>query len=261
MSLQLGSAFINGIRRVLTRTGGVLLVSLLALQLLVQLSINTTVLGVLPPEGAAQLEGQLGLTLPVPAGVAAVLLILALLLNAVFFVTLARGLTRPIDELGSVPEPLYTRRIGRATLSVLGAGLVAGIAVSIGFVFLILPGIFFAICFLFVPFEVGVGDERAGAALKQSWARSRGNRLRLAVIVILAGGIGAVIGAVGAIFDVARAAVAGDVVANLLSTILFVGLYGIIADAYVQIRGDNRDASGGSGAVTPAEGGVASDRY
>jgi hypothetical protein len=261
MSLRLGSAFANGIRRVLTRTGGILLVSLLVLQLLVQVSINTAVLGVFPPEGVAQLEGQLGLTLPVPAGVAAALLVLALLLNAAFFVTLARGLTRPIDQLGSFPESLYTRRIGRATLSVLGMGIVTGVAVSIGFIFLILPGLFFAICFLFAPFEVGVGDKGAGAALKKSWARSRGNRLQLAVIVILAGVIGAVIGAVGAIFDVARAAVAGDVVANLLSTILFVGLYGIIADAYVQIRGDEYEAAGGSGAATPAQGGVASDQY
>ena len=261
MSLQLGSAFVDGIRRVLTRTGGILLVSLLVLQLLVQISINTAVLGALPPEGVAQLQGQLGLTLPVPAGVAAVLLVLALLLNAAFFVTLARGLTRPIDELGSFPELLYTRRIGRATLSVLGAGIVVGVAVSIGFALLILPGIFLATCFLFVPFEVGVGDERAGAALKQSWALSRGNRLRLTVIVILAGVIGAIIGAVGAIFNVVRAAVAGDVVANLLTTILFVGLYGIIADAYVQLRGDEHEAAGGSGAATPAEGGVASDRY
>lgn len=261
MSLRLGSAFVDGIRRVLTRTGGVLLVALLVLQLLVQTSINTAILGVLPPEATAQIDGQLGLTLPIPAAVAAALFVLALLLNAAFFVTLARGLSRPIDELGSLPEPLYTRRIGRATLSVLGAGIVAGIAVFVGFGLLIIPGIFFATCFLFVPFEIAVGDDRAGAALKRSWARSRGNRLRLTVIVILAGVIGGIIGVVGAVFDVARAAVAGDVVANLLSTVLFVGLYGIIADAYVQIRGGDNDGVGGSGTAAPADGGVASSRY
>lgn len=254
MSLQLGRAFVGGIRRVLTRTGGILLVSLLALQLLVQTSINTAVLGAVPPEATAQLDGQLGLTLPIPAAAAAALLVVALLLNAVFFVALARGLTRPIDALGSFPEPIYTRRIGRAALSVLGAGIVAGVAVSIGLVFLILPGIFIATCFLFVPFEVGVGDDRAGAALKRSWARSRGNRLRLAVLVILAGVIGAVIGAVGAVFTAAGAAAAGDIAANLLTTVLFVGLYGVIADAHVQLR------DGDSGASAPVDAGAVPER-
>lgn len=261
MSLRLGSAFADGIRRVLTRTGGILLVSLLVFQLLVQTSVNTAVLGVIPPESTAQIEGQLGLTLPIPTAAAAALLVVALLLNAAFFVALARGLTRPIDELGSFPESLYTRRIGRATISVLGAGIVAGIAVSVGFVLLLIPGIFLAVCFLFVPFEIAVGDDRTGAALKRSWARSRGNRLRLTVLVILAGVIGGVIGVVGAGFDVARAAVVGDVVTNLLSTVLFVGLYGIIADAYVQLRDDGNDGIGGSGTAAPVDSGVASEQY
>ena len=261
MSLRLGRAFADGIRRVLTRTGGTLLVSLLVLQLLIQTSVNTAILGVFPPEATAQLDGPLGLTLPIPAAAAAALLVVALLLNGAFFVALARGLTRPIDELGSFPESLYTRRIGRATLSLVGGGLVVGITVPIGFGLLIIPGIFLAVCFLFVPFEIGVGDERAGAALKRSWGRSRGNRLRLTVLVVLAGVIGGVIGVVGAVFDVARAAVVGDVLTNLLSTVLFVGLYGIIADAYVQLRDDGTDGIDGSGTAAPVDGGVASERY
>lgn len=250
MSLRLGRALVGGIRRVSTRTGGILFVGLSLLQLLLQASINTATLGVLPSEATAQLDGQLGLTLPVPATVAGGLVVLALLLNAAFFVTLARGLSRPIDDLGSFPERLYTRRIGRATLSMLGAGIVATVAVFVGFALVILPGIFFAICFLFVPFEIGVGDDRAIAALRRSWARSRGNRLRLAVFVVLAGIVGAVVGAVGAVFTAVRAAAAGDVVATLLTTVLFVVLYGIVADAYGQLR-DDADAVGGSRAVTP----------
>lgn len=260
MSLRLGRAFVDGIRRVLTRTGAVLFVALLLLQLLVQVSINTTALGLLPPEATAQLDGRLGLTLPVPAGVAGAVFVLALVLNAAFFVALTRGLTRPIDDLGSFPDTLYTRRIGRATLSVIGAGIVAGTAVSFGFALLVLPGIFLAVCFLFVPFEVGVENDHAGAALKRSWARSRGNRLRLVVLVILAGVIGGSIGAVGAVFDLARAAVAGDVVVNLLTTVLFVGLYGVIADAYVQLRGDHRGGAGDSGAVAPTDGSAVPER-
>jgi len=78
--------------------------------------------------------------------------------------------------------------------------------------------------------------------------------------VVLAGVVGAVIGAVGAVFDVARAPVAGDVLANLLSSVLFLGLYGVIADAYVQLRDDGRGDVGGSGTSAPVDGGVVSEQ-
>ena len=67
-----------------------------------------------------------------------------------------------------MPAELFTRRIGRATLSAVGANLFIGAAVSVGFVLLVVPGVYLAISFLFAVFVVGVEDERAVDALRRS---------------------------------------------------------------------------------------------
>ncbi|MFB6089502.1 MAG: hypothetical protein ABEJ97_00455 [Halobellus sp.] len=260
MSLRLGQAFGDGIRRVLTRSGAVLFVALLIIQFLIQAAVNTAVLGLLPPGAASQTGGMLGLTLPISATAAGGLLLVAMVVSSAYFVAMARALARPVPELGRFPSSLYTRRIGRATLSVIGGGFLVGLAVSVGLALLILPGIYLGACFLFFLFEVSVEDERAISALKTSWARTKGDRLKLAVIVLLGGVVGAVVGAVGSVLDVLGSPLASEVVVNTLSTALFVALYGIMADAYVQARGEDQGGLGGTGTATPADGGVAADR-
>lgn len=259
MALQLGRTFSDGIRRVLTRTGGALFVALLAIQFLVQASINTAMLGFLPPEASGQLGEMLGLTLPVSGMVGALLAFVGFVLSSIYFVALSRALTRPIGELATIPAELYTRRIGRATLSMIVGGIVVGISVSIGLALLFLPGIFLAACFLFFIFEVGVEDRGVVDALKRSWGLSRGNRLKLAVIVILAGVIGGIVGAVGALFDIASSPLVAEVVTNTLSSLLFVVLYGIMAAAYLQLRDDTDDGFAGAETADTTGSGVGTD--
>lgn len=239
MTLQLGQAIGDGIKRVLTPTGGILFVGFLALQLLAQTSINTAVVSFFPAGPAGEIEAALGLTLPVSGTVAGVLFVGSVVLSSAYFIVLSRALTRPKSELSGVSSDLYTRRMGRATLSMFVGGLVVGLATMIGFVFLFLPGIFLAVSFLFFVFVIGVEDRGIVGALKRSWELSRGNRLKLAVLVVLAGAIGSVSGIIGTVFDIANSAVAGELIVNALNSILFVLLYGIIAAAYLQIKGDN----------------------
>jgi len=236
MTLQLGRAISDGIKRVLTPTGGVLLVGFLTLQLLTQASINTAVISFFPAGPAGEIEAALGMTLPVSGTAAAGLFVGAVILSSAYFVILSRALTRPTEELSSFPSDLYTRRMGRATLSLFVGGLIVGPAIMIGFVLLFLPGIFLAVGFLFFTFAVGVEDRGIVSGLKQSWGLSRGNRLKLAVLVILAGVIGFISGIVGTLFDITNAAIVGELIVNALNSILFVLLYGIIAAAYLQVQ-------------------------
>jgi len=260
MTLRLGQAFGNGVKRVLTRSGAVLFVALLVIQFLIQATVNTAVLGFLPPQVVDQMGQQFGLTLPVSGTVAVGLFLAVMIVGSAYFVAMARGLARPMDELGTLPSSLYTRRIGRATVSLIGGGILVGIAVSIGLAFLVLPGIYLGACFLFFLFEVSVEDERAIAALRRSWALSEGHRLKLAVIVLLSGVVGGVVGGVGTVFSLVVTPVVSEVVVNTLSTVLFIALYGIMADAYLQVRGGERGGLGGTGAASPADGGGATDR-
>ena len=247
MPLQLGQAVSNGIRRILTPTGGILLVGFLALQLLTQASINTAVTSVFPDGPAGEIEAALGMTLPVSGTVAGGLFVGAVVLSSAYFAVLSRALTRPTKELSSFPSDLYTRRMGRATLSLFVGGLIVGPAILIGFVLLFIPGIFLAVSFLFFTFAVGVEDRGIVDGLKRSWELSRGDRLKLSVLVILAGVIGFISGIVGTLFDITNAAIVGELIVNALNSILFVLLYGIIAAAYLQVQGDSPERVDTSG--------------
>jgi hypothetical protein len=251
MALRLTSAVIDGIGRVLTRTGGVLFGLLLLQQLLLVTSLNT-VLEAQAPVAAADV---VGLTLPVPATVAGALFLGSVVFSAVYFVVLARALARPRPQLSSFPADLYTRRMGRATLSMLVGGLVVAIAVTVGFVLLFLPGLFLAACFLFFIFAIGVEDRGVTGALKRSWTLSKGHRLRLAVVVFATGLGGLVIGVVPTLFQLAGAPALGDVATVLLNGTIFVFVYGVMAAVYLQVRqGDGSTGGPGTAATTSPSG-------
>lgn len=242
MTLRLTDAAADGFRRVLTRTGGVLLALLLATQLVVTVSANSLLSGVVPP-GATS---TVGLTLPVGDTVAGVLLLGAFVFTSVYFVLVSRALVRPHSQLSSFPSELYTRRIGRATLSTFLGGVVVFLAVVIGFAFLILPGLFLAASFLFFIFAVGVEDRGVLGGLGRSWDLSRGNRLRLVALAAVIGLGGAVVGAVPALLQQAGAPVAGDLVSVALNGTLFTFVYGVMAAAYLQVAEDSPGNRGGS---------------
>ena len=244
MALQLIDAITDGTRRVLTRTGGVLLVLLLAQQLLLVTSINTLLAAEAPPAAA----DVIGLTIPVSGTVAGAILLGTLLFSGVYFVVLSRAFERPLSQLASFPTELYTRRIGRATLSTLVGGAVVFVAVMIGLAFLFLPGLFLAACFLFLIFAVGVEDRGVIGALRRSWSLSKGNRLRLFAIVLVSGVVGALVGVVPTLFQLAGASVLGDIASTLINSVLFLFVYGITASAYLQLA--RRD--GGSGGPRPS---------
>ncbi|MFC6837808.1 hypothetical protein [Halomarina ordinaria] len=254
MALQLGRMFVDGTRRVLTRTGGILLLALLVIQLLTQAAVNTAVLGLFPPEASGELEGMLGLTLPVSGTVGGILFVVAILLSSVYFVVATRALARPLGDLSTFPSVLYTRRMGRATLSMVVGGLVVGVSVTIGLALIIVPGVFLTICFLFFIFTVGVEDRGIIDGLQASWALSRGNRLKLSVFVVLAFLVGGVTGILGTLFDLAGVPIVGEVVTITLTSALALFGYGLMAAAYLQLRDDDADEFDGSGTATPADG-------
>jgi len=250
MALQLIDAITDGTRRMLTRTGGLLLVLLFAQQLLLVTSLNTLLAAELPPEAA----DVIGLTIPVSGTVAGALLLGTSLFSGVYFVVLSRAFARPLPQLASFPTELYTRRMGRATLTMLVGGIVVFLAIMIGFAFLFLPGLFLAACFLFFIFAVGVEDRGVLGALKRSWSLSKGNRLRLAVIVVFSGISGSLIGAVPALFQLAGASAIGDLASVLLNSILFTFIYGITASAYLQLAEDDGDLGGPNVATATSPG-------
>jgi len=225
-------------------------VFLLATQLLLVTSLNTLLAAAIP----AEMTGQIGLTLPVSRTVAGGVLAGAYLLTSVYFVVVARGMARPLSDLSEFPSTLYTRRIGRATLSMVVGSVLIFVAVMVGFLFLIVPGLVLAACFLCYIFTVGVEDRGVIAGLKRSWALSRGNRLRLVALVVLFGILGGLVGVIPALASAAGLQAAGDVLNVVVNSLLFVPIYGMIATAYLQLSSDDAvSPPGGSSAPSASE--------
>jgi hypothetical protein len=243
MSLQIGDAIGDGIRRSLTYSGGVLMVLTFVYQLVFLGAVNTIFLGMLPPE--VEGSGQIGLTLPIPVAAAGVLAVLGLAFGAVFYIAGTRALTRDQSELDSLPSEVFTRRIGRAFISAVGANIVVSIAITIGFVLFIVPGVYLMISFLFVIFAIGVEDERATDALRRSWELASGNRWSLLALGLIVGIVTTVGSGIGSVFSVISP-VAGQVASLALTSVFAIVSYGILADAYLQVRGEKPGRGGGA---------------
>ena len=238
MALQIGRAISGGVHRSLSPVG-IVLMGLTALYVgIFTSSVNTVVVRLLPPE--VQSQSQVGLSLPVSSAVAGVLALGALLFGMVIYIAAARAFTREGTERGTVTGSLFTRRIGRALLTAVGVNLVVGIATVVGFVLLVIPGIFLVISFAFVVFAIAVEDARLLESLRRSWALARGNRWRLAALVLLVGVVSALVSSLGSLASIVDPA-AGQVVSLLVTAPLAVVNYAIIADAFLQVREQQAD--------------------
>ena len=132
-------------------------------------------------------------------------------------------------------------------------GLLTSIAVVIGFIFLIIPGIYLAIKFTLGGTVIAAEDvTNPIEAMKRSWQLTKGNSLRLffflliiiVVGIIAAAAVGAVIGIPISLLLPAEAALfANNLISSITSTIFTVVLAAVYAAIYRQLGGrfDQRD--------------------
>ncbi|MEF8827517.1 MAG: hypothetical protein V5A15_00080 [Haloarcula sp.] len=234
MALQLGKAIGRGARRSLSISGIVALALTLCYQLLFVGSFNTIVVDRLPP-GARSSSAGIGFALPLPTEVAAGLAVFALLLGIGIFLVTARLLSRDLSDLSSLPGELFTRRLGRAFLSAFVVSVVLGVAIPIGFVLFVVPGLFLTVSLQFAVFAVAVEDTGPVEAFRRSWELASGNRWRLLALVVLFGVVGGIGGAIGSLLAFVSPSV-GQLVSLVVNSVLVILMYGIIADSFVQLR-------------------------
>ena len=150
MALRIGDTLGGGIGRAFTYSGAVLMALLFVYQVIFTVAVNSLLLRYLPPEAAE--SSQFVLSATIPPAVAGAGVVAGLLFGVVLYLIAARALTREREALDSLPAALFTRRIGRGTLSAVGANLVIAVAVSVGFLLLVVPGVYLAISILFAVF-------------------------------------------------------------------------------------------------------------
>jgi hypothetical protein len=242
--LSIGEAFRYAFDRLATRGGGLLLVAYLLVQMGAQVTMQSFFAalfeGRLPaagpgagpsPGARAGAEQAFPLALDLPAAVSGVLSVLLMFAGIVLSIVAMRAFYRDIDD---VPTAEHTRRLPRTVLVTLVVSVLVSLAVMVGFVLLIVPGIFLAVSFAFATLVVAVEDAGVLEALKRSWALSSGNRIRLFVL-------GVILVVVSMLFSIIFTALelvsplAGDLAGAVVSALM--GLFGIalLVGAYRQL--------------------------
>ena len=209
MSVDIGQAVEEGAKRTVARNGLILVAVAWVLGVLNTLFGNTITRGMMEqiPTGPGAGPGAgpfgqptVGPGLGLSPGVAGLLsLVVALLL-----VVLTAGAVRTFvtEDTETLPGERFTHNLGWMLLNLVVGGIVFGIVVGIGFVLLIIPGLFLLVSLFFWNVFVIVEDENFVEGFSNSWALTKGNRIMLfvlgVVVVIVSAIVGVVFGIPGA---------------------------------------------------------------
>lgn len=135
------------------------------------------------------------------------------------------------EETERLSSEHFTRNMGWTALHVIGGTIVYGIAVALGFVALIIPGIFLLVTLGFWSVYVAVADQTFIEGFRSSWNLTRGHRLSLLLLVLpivllvtIINGIGLVVGPLG-----------GGVLAQAGTAIIIVFSTAVLAAAYNEL--------------------------
>lgn len=179
--------------------------------------------------------GMVGPVLPLPF--AGLLSLIASLGTVVVAIAALR--TFVTDETEELPEAHFTRRIGWAGLNVIVGAIGFGILVGIGFVFLVIPGVFLLVSLIFWEVYVAVEDENFIEAFQHSWELVRGHRWNLfglgfmtLIISLLVNALFGIPGAIVGGFGGVLFAQAGSALTTIFGT-------AVLARAYCQLTADD----------------------
>lgn len=176
------------------------------------------------------LDSMFVLDAPIPL-VLVGLLVLAVLNEAVLIVAV-RSFAR--QALDGIPGALARRRLPIATLYGFVGGVLLSIAVGVGTLLLIVPGLFIFVGTLFFRQEIAVADNGLFQAISGSWGLTKGNRWTLFGLLVLLWVLGLVVNLIfGAI-----PGLVGTVVNVIVTSIVSLYALAVVTDAYVRLGGD-----------------------
>lgn len=248
MSISIENAIRSGINRTLARNG-----LLLAGLLFVVSTVNAIVgLGVARwvaarstfPADSPFLPAFDGALFSVPPAVGGLVSLLATLATLVLVIGALR--TFVSDETEQLPGEHFTENLVWPGLNFIVGWIVFGIVVAIGFVLLVVPGVFLLVTLVFWTVYVAVEDHNFIDGMQASWAVTRGHRLRLfllgvavlivQIIVSVIFGIGEAVGGLG-----------GLVFAQVGSALTLVFSLATLAAAYNQVTSSPASEGSDSG--------------
>lgn len=256
MSFSVVEALREGTARFFSRTGALLVAIYVPAIVVYQLSINglidAFVTAYLPPDAAPQ---GVGVTYPAPSVVYAIVVLGLLLGMSAFTVVAVRTFVAGATD--RIPREFYTRRLAWATANLMLGGLVFGLAVFVGSLLLVIPGIVAYVGLIFTTMFVAVDDENFVAALRHSWRLVRPEFLWVFVLVaLLVVGMGALAFVLGIVlsFGTVLAGLGGwtGVVTGVLTAPMSLYLLAVLSAAFVQLRSDGPAGTRRTNADSPS---------
>lgn len=190
MSVDIGKAIEEGGKRTVAQNGLYLVVLTWVVGLLSTVFGNTAAGGMFRqfqqqgmPGGMPMGGTMMGPTLGLSPGIAWLLSLIASLVGVV----VAAGAIRTfvIDDTETLPQDRFTRNLGWMLVNLIVGWIVFAIVVGIGFVLLIIPGIFLLVSLFFWAIYVVVEDENFVDGFRGSWELTSGNRIMLFVLGVL----------------------------------------------------------------------------
>jgi hypothetical protein len=249
-SLDVGSHLSNGLDSLLSMTGGQLVALLALFGIVGSLLVESLVVRIgrdgleyirenfdtSEPEvreAVIEIERALedmgfGLDIPIPVALLG-LLVLALLGEAIRIVAVRAFAS---GELDGVATELATRRLPIATLYGFLGGILLSIAVGIGTLLFVVPGLFIFIGTLFFRQEIAIADKGPLQAISGTWQLTKGNRWTLLLLVIVLWAIGFAVGLVPGVVP----GRVGTVLSTVVTSVITVFSIGVVTDAYVTLR-------------------------
>lgn len=251
MSLDIGAAITEGVKRLRSRDGLVLVGAFLVVGVLSSVATQSLTVELseallrfaespdAPPgtdievfrEQVQQARASSPLAVDVTAAGAFGLAFLLGIVAEALRIVAVRVFYAPADDR---PTDL-TRNLAFATVNGFLGGIVVSVLVGIGFVLLVLPGIFLALALFFVRQEIAVEDRNFVDAMAESWALTKGNRLNLLGLVLVL----VIIGLVAFVPTLAASAI-GQVgtiaVGAVVSPIVTVFAIAATTRAYAQLK-------------------------
>lgn len=248
MSVDIGPALSEGVAKLRT-TAGLQLAAIYGLVALVtSVTSNSLTVSMLPTA-----REQVGLVLPLSPAALGLLLVVGLVANLLLTVVTLRAMARDPAELGAIPRGV-TENLGLTAIYLFAANLLVGIAVVVGLVLLIIPGLFLLVSLFFTQVFVAVEGEGPLEAMSSSWSLVKGDRIVLFLLGILIVVIGALAGFVGTVVGFVSQP-AGTLVSALVSGAVFVFTNGVLLAVYHQLQAGQAEQVGALGPDDLPEGG------
>lgn len=247
MSLSVTSSLTGGTRRVVNKNGLLLALTFLITGVGWQVMFYSAIDDVIPQsemETGTQAATIPTLDIPIAVSIAGTIG----LLFALQYVTIIAIRTFVSGYSDGIPSEVYTRNIGFVFANAIVGGLLFGIAVFIGSMLLVVPGVIAYVAFIFVFVYITAEDDNFIAAFSNSWSLTRGHWLKLFGILVIGTIALSIVQFVttGLVTVVALFAGSPELVtlaSGAVSLPFTVVLLGIIAEAYNQLQADRTDTT------------------